>query len=140
MAKKELTGHLIKFMKKLHFIVYISILSVIGGCKTDTAPPVDKTPKVSVKIPAVDGDRLYALVEKQLSFGHRIPGTPEHIACKNWIVETMESYGATVLEQTFKASFFDVKDADAYNIIASFNPADTHRILLAAHYDSRAVA
>lgn len=140
MAKKELTGHSTKSMKQFNIILFVCILSIIVGCNTDKAPPVDKTPKVAVKIPAVDGDNLFALVEKQLTFGHRIPGTPEHIACKDWIVETMTSHGATVIEQPFKASFFDVKDADAYNIIASFNPNHKHRILLAAHYDSRAVA
>lgn len=127
-------------MKQLYLILCICILGSIVGCKTDTPPPADKTPKVAVKIPAVDGDNLYASVEKQLSFGHRIPGTPEHLACKDWIVNTMKSYGATVSEQVFKASFFNVVDADAFNIIASINPDHKNRVLLAAHWDSRMVA
>ena len=127
-------------MKQLYVILLISVLGAIGGCKTDTAPPGEKAAKVAVSIPAVNGDHLYASVEKQLSFGHRIPGTPEHLACKEWIVSTMKSFGATVTEQAFKASFFDVENADAYNIIASINPDHKQRVLLAAHWDSRMVA
>ncbi len=137
MANKVHTGHLINSMKQLYLILLICTLFAIEGCKTDTAPAAVK---VAVNVPAVNGDNLYASVEKQLSFGHRIPGTPEHLACKDWIVSTMKSFGATVSEQAFKASFFDVQDADAYNIIASINPDHKHRVLLAAHWDSRMIA
>jgi len=126
---------------KLGYLTFLtSIIFVFSACKQDGAAPVDVTPKTPVAIPAANADNLYSLVEKQLSFGHRIPGTPEHLACRDWIVETMKAHGASVELQEFKASFYDVKDAAAFNIIASFNKNHTHRILLAAHWDSRMVA
>lgn len=127
-------------MKLLYLSLLTSVLLVLSSCKQDVAIPADTTPKAPVVIPTANAENLYSLIEKQLSFGHRIPGTTEHLACRDWIVETMKSYGATVELQPFKASFYDVKGADAYNIIASFNPQDTHRVLLAAHYDTRMVA
>ena len=42
-------------------------------------------------MPKFDGDKAYALVEKQLSFGHRIPGTLEHKATKDWYVEQLKA-------------------------------------------------
>jgi len=85
-------------------------------------------------------DSVFAFVNKQLQFGHRVPGTSEHAACKDWLVDKFSSYGAIVQEQPFKASFFDKVDQQAFNIIASFNPDHEQRILLAAHWDSRMVA
>lgn len=127
-------------MRHAYHILFLSLIFLFVSCKQDRPVPAETIAKTAVKVPVVDGDRLYSLIEKQLSFGHRIPGTPEHLACRDWIVETLKSYGAIVELQPFKASFYDVKDADAFNIIASFNPEDTHRILLAAHYDTRMVA
>jgi hypothetical protein len=49
----------------------------------------------------------------------------------------MEHYGARVKVQEFKASFQNIKDADAFNIIGQINPEKSRRILLAAHWDSR---
>jgi len=127
-------------MKTIYITFCTGLLLLLSACKQDTTPSADVVPKAPVTIPAVNPDYIYANIEKQLSFGHRIPGTPEHLACRDWIVETLKSYGATVELQAFKASFYDVKDADAYNIIASFNTQHTHRVLLAAHYDTRIVA
>lgn len=119
---------------------FVILLIGISACKTDpktSEPAVKKDP---VKIPAANGDSLYTFVEKQLSFGYRIPGTPEHIACKDWIVSKLESYGADVIEQKFTTSFLTVKNVDAFNIIASFNPNHKKRILIGAHWDSRMIA
>jgi len=125
----------------IYFLLAIMILSSLVACRQDAPETKEiKATKAPAKIPPVNADTLYSFVEKQLSFGHRIPGTTGHKAAKDWIVAKLKSYGAEVEIQEFKASFYDVKDVDAYNIIASFNPKDTHRVLLAAHWDSRMVA
>ena len=138
MEKKERTGHSTRHFMRHIFIVLFCILAV--SCRQDAPTPKPVEKKAPVKVPAADADSLYANVEAQLKFGHRYPSTPGHIQTKNWIKQKMEGYGATVIEQPFKASFYQIKNADAYNIIASFNPKDTNRVLLAAHYDSRIVA
>lgn len=138
MEKKERTGRLINMTGK-YLLILLTCLCVYA-CKQDSPPPVDTSPIVPVAVPASNADSLYAFVEKQLSFGHRYPSAPGHLKIKEWIKAKMNSYGATVIEQPFKASFYSVVDADAFNIIASFNPSHKKRILLAAHYDSRIVA
>jgi len=128
-------------INRLYMAFMVTLLIGLASCRQDTAVVEDSKPtKAAVKVPAVNGDTLYSFVEKQLSFGHRIPGTAEHKACRDWIIDKLESYGAQTQVQEFKASFYDVVDADAYNIIATFNPDKKHRVLLAAHWDSRMVA
>lgn len=126
-------------MKKLLLITLASFL--IFACKEDPKPkPAPKVKKPRVQIPSSNVDSVFSFVEQQLEFGYRIPGTPEHVACKDWLVDKFKSYGAEVQEQAFKASFFDKVDQQAYNIIASYNPDHQQRVILAAHWDSRMVA
>ncbi len=126
-------------------ILLLSIGLLIGysSCKSDTTTKPTPKPVVQkprVKIPKFNGDLAYEYTEKQLSFGHRIPGTPEHKATKDWFVEKLKATGAEVKVQEFKASFLGLEDKESYNIIASFNPDHTNRVMLAAHWDSRLIA
>lgn len=124
----------------LYCICVIGLLC--GACKTDpnSTTVVESPQKATAKIPSSDKELLYSNVEKQLSFGYRVPGTDAHKACKDWFVEQLSSHADDVEVQEFPASFYDVKDAPSYNIIASFNPSHKKRVLLAAHWDSRIVA
>ncbi len=138
MEKRERIGHSTKHFMKHIFIVLICIFAI--SCRQDAPVKEPEVKKAPAKIPAANADSLYSYVEAQLKFGHRYPSTPGHLKIKNWIKQKMEGYGATVIEQPFKASFYHIKDADAYNIIGSFNPENSNRVLLAAHYDTRIVA
>lgn len=124
--------------------IIIAVILVLGfiSCGEDTkkAEVATVASKPRVKIPAFDMDNAYANIEKQLSFGHRVPGTPEHAACKDWIVSELQKNGATVQVQEFKADFLGLKQQQSYNIIASYNLDKKPRIMLAAHWDSRLVA
>ncbi len=121
-------------------IKYICLL-LIGlaffSCKTDTPAPTPTTKKAPVNIPAFNQDNAYNFIEKQLSFGTRVPGTPTHTECKEWIVETMRSYGATVTEQDFIANIHTGDNWASTNIISQFNPDIKDRIILSAHWDTR---
>ncbi len=113
----------------------------ISACQNDKQPTssVD-TPRQIRQIPAFNADSAYWKIEKQLDFGYRVPGTEAHQQTIDWIYSLLESYGAKVFKQEFKASFFNRQDVECTNIIAQFNPELTTRILLAAHFDSRIVA
>lgn len=91
----------------------------------------------NVKVPPFDGDEAFRLVEKQLSFGVREPGTEGHKACREWMVSYLDSLGLEVHVQEFKAERFDGKNLIGYNIMAQFNPDMKNRVLLAAHWDTR---
>lgn len=133
-------------MKYIHKISNIALvlcfILLFVACGGDKKAPVAETTvaKPRVKIPAFDMDRAYANIEKQLSFGHRIPGTPEHAACKDWIVAELKNNGAEVQVQEFKADFLGLKGQQSYNIIASYNTDKKPRVMLAAHWDSRMIA
>lgn len=132
-------------MKKLFYLLILSTF-IISGCKNDpsTTKKSSSTEEVlkepTAKIPKSDAERIFGHVEKQLSFGYRVPGTPEHVACKDWFVSFLTPLADEVVVQDFPASFYDVVDAPSYNVIATFNPKHKKRVILAAHWDSRIVA
>lgn len=133
-------------MKKYIYLFVLATFILIG-CKTDPSGSSTKSIQTeevlkapTVKIPKSDTDRIFSHVEKQLSFGYRVPGTPEHVACKDWFVEFLTPLADELEVQEFTSSFYGVKDAPSYNVIATFNPRHKKRVLLAAHWDSRIVA
>lgn len=85
-------------------------------------------------------DSAYAHVFNQVNFGPRVPGTKEHAACHAYIVKFLKSLADTVILQNATAITFDKKTIPIMNIIASFNPKASKRILLAAHWDTRPFA
>jgi hypothetical protein len=118
---------------------------VAFSCKSDSKVDKKQGEKVSqpakkLTIPAFSGDSAYVFIEKQLEFGHRVPGTPEHKACQDWLVQKLETYGAKVQLQPFKAKIYNGEVWDAANIIGRINPKSDYRIILAAHYDTRHIA
>ncbi|OYX22736.1 MAG: glutamine cyclotransferase [Algoriphagus sp. 32-45-6] len=98
-------------------------------------------PEVVIKpYPAFNADSAYAFVQKQVDFGPRVPGTQGHAATKAWMIASLEKYGWSVQTQDFQAKTYDGLTWNLTNVIASFNPQATKRILLAAHWDTRRIA
>jgi hypothetical protein len=90
--------------------------------------------------PAFNADSAYAFIQQQVDFGPRVPNTPAHKAAGDWMTKKLEGYGLTVTEQTFTDQAYDGKELQLRNIIGSFNPAASRRILLGAHWDTRRIA
>lgn len=106
--------------------------------QTTTITPPKKTPIASQrKVPKFEQDSAFAFIEKQVSFGNRVPNSPGHKACKNWLVNKLKSYKAEVIEQDFTATAYYGETYKGTNIIAQYNPKATDRILLGAHWDTR---
>ena len=124
---------------KLKYIWYLLCFSMFllscGGDKN--ASTVLKPTGPPAKIPPFSADSAYAYLEKQLSFGPRNPGSPGHVACKDWMVSTFESFGADVIAQNFDAHIYTGDSFEAWNIIAQFNPKHKRRVILSAHWDTR---
>ena len=120
--------------KTLLFLLIVGFLVV--SCKEE----VTSVPPPKLIVPVFNVDTAYAFIEKQLSFGPRVPGTDAQIVCKDWIKSKMNSYGAKVIEQSYSATIFNGEEKPGYNIMAQFNPTATKRVLLAAHWDTRMVA
>ena len=114
--------------------VYYGYQSFQTGTEETTSAPN------LVPSPDFAADSAYAFIAKQVAFGPRVPNSPAQKACGDWIVAKMKSYGLQVYTQPFEANRYDGKKLQGLNIIASFNPAATKRILIAAHWDARSIA
>ena len=85
-------------------------------------------------------DTCYSFITNQLSFGYRVPNTPAHKQCRDYLFNVLRVYADTAFLQNFKVKAYNGIELDASNIIASFNPNYPKRILLAAHWDTRPFA
>lgn len=99
-----------------------------------------KTVKPKIVTPDFNADSAYHFVEKQLSFGPRVPETEAHEACALWLEKTLGKFADTVMVQEFKARVYNNRIFTGKNIIASFNPGIQNRIFLSSHWDSRPYA
>jgi len=88
--------------------------------------------------PVFDGARAFAILEKQCEFGARVPGTPAHQKCRDYLITALRGYADQVTTQEFLHTFGKPpQSARATNIIANFQPARRDRVLLCAHWDCR---
>lgn len=127
-------------MKKL-----IPVLLLFMVCACDHNKPTkpnepSNKPKADVVVPAFNADSAYAFVKAQTDFGPRVPNTAAHEQCLEWLVGKLSGYADTVMVQEFRTRIFNNKGMDGKNIIASFNPNATKRIILCSHWDSRPFA
>lgn len=87
--------------------------------------------------PAFCADSAYAYIEKQMSFGPRVPNSKGHNDCAVWLIQKLRSFGAEVELQRGQMPDYRGHMQQIYNIIAHFTPSSSPRILLGAHYDTR---
>ena len=92
------------------------------------------------KVLPFSADVAYDYIQQQVNMGPRVPNTKAHKGCGNYLAQQLAVLGATVQVQCFQVQAFDGKTLTLKNIIGSFNPTCTKRILLAAHWDTRPVA
>lgn len=90
--------------------------------------------------PIFVADSAMHYLRQQCAFGSRVPGTPTHEACGDWIVQTFARLGTTVSQQRTQVQGYDGKTLPCRNIVASLNPDAIDRVLISAHWDSRAWA
>jgi|SRR5687767_7502311 len=87
---------------------------------------------------AFDGARAYKWVERQVAFGPRPPGTAAHDSCFAMLVAALRANADVVETDSFHYESPDLgKRVPLMNVLARFRPADTRRVLLAAHWDTR---
>lgn len=92
---------------------------------------------LNVEVPTFNKDSAYYYVEKQVSFGPRVPNTQAHRECGDWLHETLGRFADTVYVQNTRVRAYDGTVLSIRNFIGSFQPELTNRILLCGHWDSR---
>lgn len=125
------------FFKRLPILV--AIIAGAYGCNSNTSSEqtAEQAPAALVKSADFNADSALQFVQKQVDFGARVPNSAPHKACGDYLVATLKKYGWEATEQPFNATTYDGTKLNARNIIGSFNPKASKRILLAAHWDSR---
>lgn len=124
---------------RFRFLILSVLFMVSCGRDRDQKKEPETPPKV-VAVPEFNADSAYFFIEEQVAFGPRVPNTTPHRKAGEYFIAALEKYGATVIAQDFTATTFDNQKLNLRNIIASFHPEKTKRILLAAHWDTRPFA
>lgn len=130
-------------MKKKSFLLVLIAFGIIfQSCNTDKPGHKGsgtKPDKIKVSAPKFNSDNAFQNIQKQLSFGPRVPGTDGHTKTAIWLEEQFKKFEATVTIQEAEVASSS-KIYNLKNIIASYNPSAAKRILLCAHWDTRAIA
>lgn len=121
-------------MRKLLCLVLCALL--LWGCKKPIPPSVENTDYQS-PAPVFNEDSAYTFVAAQCAYGPRVMNSAAHDSCGEYIARTFQRFGAVVHDQYADAKLYDGTPIKMRNIIASFNPEASSRILISGHWDSR---
>lgn len=126
-------------MKKAQFLplLLIIVTSCTNNPKPEEKEAVTGQVKTEIAVPVFDADSAYAWVKAQVDFGPRNPGSKGHALTAAYLEAELKRFAPEVVVQTAPIRMHDGKTFPLKNIIASFNPDATKRIVLAAHWDTR---
>lgn len=126
-------------MKNKCYLLFAGLI-FIWSCGPERTTETVIEPAAYREVPEFSADSAYAFIQKQVDFGPRVPNTQGHRDTKDWLVEKFKSFGLQVQTQDFQATTYDGLTWDLSNIIASYKPEASKRLLLAAHWDTRRIA
>lgn len=127
-------------MKKYFlFIALVGLMTFSStACKNTKSADTDAdTTVVQAVGPQFNADSALAFTAAQCDFGPRTMNSEAHDRCEQWIVSMFTRYGCKVATQKADLTGYDGTTLKATNIMASYNPDATTRILICAHWDSR---
>lgn len=122
----------------------VSLLIVSAtGCKGDkkestTDDTTAAQPNEALNL--FNTDSAYSYIAQQVAFGTRVPNTPTHQECGEWIAGKLKEFGLEVVLQQANVSTHESVSLPITNIIGRLNPSAERRILLLAHWDTRPTA
>ncbi len=129
-------------MRKLLYISAL-IIFIVSCAKTDAHKHKTSsetgviTTNSNIQVPLFSSDSAYQFIQDQVDFGARVPNSKAHKACALYLESKLRSYASEVIVQKANLEAFDGTILESMNIIASFNPNFSKRILLFAHWDTR---
>ncbi len=122
----------------------IALLACFVGCNKEKEPaPEPEKPAAStipaippLPVPGFNADHAFADMKTQVSFGPRVPNTAAHEKAVHWLYDQLSQCCSNVDIQPFADSGYG-ETLHLTNVIASFNPSATWRVLILTHFDSR---
>ena len=127
---------------KLLYIILATMITACGSTgnsassESVAADPTSTSSQVASRA-AFDGQAALALARQQCDFGPRVPATPAHAKCAEWLTSTLKASCDTVIVQQGNVTTGQGKKLGIKNIIGVINPDASQRLLLLAHWDTR---
>jgi glutaminyl-peptide cyclotransferase len=84
-----------------------------------------------------DGERAFAYLQQQVTYGPRIPNTPAHEQTGDWILTRLRATADTVVVTAFRHRTGKGDTLHLRNFLARFRPQEAARVLFLAHWDTR---
>ena len=125
---------------KMLYILFAAAMISCSQTPSSSSAKVESQPVKQQNVPAFDADSAWVFVENQVKFGPRVPNSEAHVACGNYLTSELKRFGAQVYEQEATLTAYNGTQLKAKNIIGSYNPENSKRVLLIAHWDSRPYA
>ena len=123
-------------MNKNIFAV-ISLVLLVASCGNLKKQTTDESASLQPVGPVFCADSAYQYCQAQCDFGPRTMNSKAHDDCEKWIISKFEAFGMEVIAQKTVLKGYDGTSLNSTNIIASYRPDLTDRVLLCAHWDSR---
>ncbi|MEM9831850.1 MAG: M28 family peptidase [Bacteroidota bacterium] len=124
----------------LWYCIVCSLFGMAIACQSNPSETTVEAPPTPKYVPNFNADSAYAYTEAQVAFGARVPNSTAHRECRDYLVSKLEQFGAEVQLQSFEATAYNGTTLNLSNIIATYQPDRSKRILLAAHWDTRPYA
>lgn len=131
-------------MKKSKIMIALLIVALIAGAAFNFLPSdkaevseTEEIEKVQPVGPDFNADSAYIYLQEQCDFGPRTMNSTAHDKCEKWIIQKFEQYGCKVTTQKATINGYDGTPLRSTNIMASYNPKATTRIMFCAHWDCR---
>lgn len=137
------SGLMMHVLSKRLFAVSLSLIALgftACGSSNNKQSADSEESHAAVNVPTFNADSAYAFIEKQVSFGPRVPNTSAHKQCGAYLAEQLESFGAKVTSQQADLVAYDGTILKSRNIIGSYKPESKKRVMLCSHWDSRPYA
>lgn len=131
-------------MKKSKIMIALLIVALIAGAAFNFLPSdkaevseTEEIEKMQPVGPDFNADSAYIYLQEQCDFGPRTMNSTAHDKCEKWIIQKFEQYGCKVTTQKATLNGYDGTPLRSTNIMASYNPKATTRIMFCAHWDCR---
>lgn len=125
-------------------MIALLIVALIAGAAFNFLPSnkaevseTEEIEKVQPVGPDFNADSAYIYLQEQCNFGPRTMNSVAHDKCEKWIIQKFEQYGCKVTTQKATLNGYDGTPLRSTNIMASYNPEATTRIMFCAHWDCR---
>lgn len=109
----------------------------VGSPESTDAQESGSASAVAPESARFDADSAYSYVRRQVLFGPRVPNSDAHAKTASWLESELKRHGAEVTLQKDKVEAYDGTLLPMTNIMGSYRPEKSDRLLLLAHYDTR---